>query len=108
MKRTTIGLALGLTLAFGLVPGTAWAWGPHAFHGGHHPRIRHHHGGFFTGHRHPLMHHKFRTHHHPHFTHHRSNHHRTGPHHAGEPVSIPSFWRWNGFGWVWVPGRSGR
>ncbi|MFQ5899316.1 MAG: hypothetical protein ACE5JN_13880 [Candidatus Methylomirabilia bacterium] len=108
MKRITLGLALSLALAFGLtlLPGTAWAWGPHAFHGGVHPGVRHGHGGVFIRDRHPFVHHEFKIRRRRrHFTHHGFNHHSASVHPVPKAVWIPGFWQWNGLGWVRVPGH---
>jgi hypothetical protein len=103
MRRVLHGLSMVLLAVVPLLPGQALAerggWQGRGDHGFAHRRFQHgfgHHGGRFHGHgfwhRRHFRHHHFSGHHgfrHPHFR------------HGFEPG-----WHWNGYGWVWVPGRT--
>ncbi len=113
MKMKRIIVTLGLGFLFVLPAGPGWADG---FHGGFHS------GGVrvFIGHGHPFLHDRFffsrrffverpffrREIIVPRF---RSTVILNAPFVAVAPFPartwIPSFWQWNGFQWVWVPGH---
>lgn len=102
MKRVG-GIVLGLVLVIGFLPGAAGAWGEKVIiiNPGHH--------GFradccvFISPGHAFRHHRF-------FVEQRFFEERfASPFVVVDPtpqfIWVPSFWWWNGFQWVWVPGH---